>query len=31
MPQPKRLGALHQFKAGNRAILIATDVAECRP
>ena len=27
MPQPKRLGALQQFKAGTRNILIATDVA----
>jgi ATP-dependent RNA helicase DDX47/RRP3 len=27
MSQAKRLGALHKFKAGNRHILIATDVA----
>lgn len=27
MPQPKRLGALQKFKAGQRQILIATDVA----
>jgi len=27
MAQPKRLGALNKFKAGQRAILIATDVA----
>ncbi|EWM29212.1 dead deah box rna [Nannochloropsis gaditana] len=27
MTQPKRLGALHKFKSGQRSILIATDVA----
>jgi ATP-dependent RNA helicase DDX47/RRP3 len=27
MSQPKRLGALNKFKAGERNILIATDVA----
>eukprot|EP00939_MAST-03C_sp_MAST-3C-sp1_P004203 g4203.t1 len=27
MTQPKRLAALHKFKAGSRSILIATDVA----
>ncbi len=27
MDQPKRLGALAKFKAGERAILVATDVA----
>jgi ATP-dependent RNA helicase DDX47/RRP3 len=27
MSQPKRLGALNKFKAGERAILVATDVA----
>ena len=27
MAQPKRLGALNRFKAGERAILVATDVA----
>ena len=27
MSQPKRLGSLNQFKAGDRSILIATDVA----
>jgi ATP-dependent RNA helicase DDX47/RRP3 len=27
MPQPKRLGALTKFKAGERSILLATDVA----
>lgn len=27
MPQPKRLGALNQFKSGNKSILVATDVA----
>lgn len=27
MSQPKRLGALNKFKAGERTILIATDVA----
>ena len=27
MAQPKRLGALHKFKAGNATILVATDVA----
>jgi len=27
MPQPKRLGALNKFKAGQRNILVATDVA----
>jgi ATP-dependent RNA helicase DDX47/RRP3 len=27
MSQPKRLGALNKFKAGERQILVATDVA----
>merc|ERR1719390_191419 len=27
MAQPKRLGALHKFKAGAASILVATDVA----
>jgi len=27
MSQPKRLGALNKFKAGERTIMIATDVA----
>jgi hypothetical protein len=27
MSQPKRLGALNKFKAGERSILVATDVA----
>ena len=27
MSQPKRLGALNKFKAGERNILVATDVA----
>jgi ATP-dependent RNA helicase DDX47/RRP3 len=27
MSQPQRLGALNKFKAGNRKILLATDVA----